>query len=146
MASFKTRINQISQKNGKIILANDYDASIPKIASKTVQNIKKLNTFLCGIKLNFHVLLPLGAKEISNITKTAHQYGLQTIADIKLNDIGNTNKVTTEILWNLGFDAVIINPIMGISSLKNIFSSAHKKSKGVITLMSYECTRSKTIL
>ncbi len=134
MASFKTRIKQISQKNGKIILANDYDVSTPKVASKTVQNIKKLNPFLCGLKLNFHVLLPLGAKEISNITKTAHHYGIQTIADIKLNDIGNTNRVTTETLWNLGFDAVIINPIMGISSLKNVISSAHKKSKGVITL------------
>ena len=46
---------------------------------------------------------------------------LQTIADIKLNDIGNTNKVTTEHLWNLGFDAVIANPIMGdLDSLKNL--------------------------
>lgn len=134
MASFKTRINQISKKNGKIILANDYDTSTPKLAFKTIQNIKKFNKFLCGLKLNFHLLLPLGAKEISSITKTAHHYGIQTIADIKLNDIGNTNRVTTETLWNLGFDAVIINPIMGVSSLKNVISSSHKKNKGVITL------------
>jgi len=59
---------------------------------------------------------------------------LQTIADIKLNDIGNTNRVTTENLWNLGFDAVIANPIMGLDSLKNLVKSAHKHDKGVITL------------
>ncbi|MFB5629576.1 MAG: orotidine 5'-phosphate decarboxylase, partial [Nitrosarchaeum sp.] len=57
-----------------------------------------------------------------------------TIADIKLNDIGNTNKVTTEHLWNLGFDAVIVNPIMGLDSLKQLVKSSHKENKGVITL------------
>jgi len=76
----------------------------------------------------------LSSKEIIKINKTAHQYGLQTIADIKLNDIGNTNRVTTEHLWNLGFDAVIANPIMGLDSLKNLVKSAHKNQKGVITL------------
>ena len=134
MATFKTRLSQISKKNGKIILANDYDSSVNNLETKTIQNIKKLHPYLCGIKLNFHLLLPLGLKEISKINKTAHNYGLQTIADIKLNDIGNTNKVTTEHLWNLGFDAVIANPIMGLDSLKQLVKSSHKENKGVITL------------
>ncbi len=134
MATFKTRLSQISKSNGKVILANDYDSSEKNLQNKTIQNIKKLNPYLCGIKLNFHLLLPLSAKEIIKINKTAHDYGLQTIADIKLNDIGNTNRVTTEHLWNLGFDAVIANPIMGLDSLKNLVKSSHKEQKGVITL------------
>ncbi len=134
MATFKTRLLNISKSNGKVILANDYDLSIHNLESKTIQNIKNLHSFLCGIKLNFHLLLPLGSKEIIRINKIAHQYGLQTIADIKLNDIGNTNKITTEHLWNFGFDAVIANPIMGLESLKNLVKSAHKNNKGVITL------------
>ena len=134
MATFKTRLSHISKKNGKIILANDYDSSVNNLEAKTIQNIKNLHSYLCGIKLNFHLLLPLGSKEISKINKTAHDYGLQTIADIKLNDIGNTNKVTTEHLWNLGFDAVIVNPIMGLDSLKQLVKSSHKENKGVITL------------
>jgi orotidine-5'-phosphate decarboxylase len=134
MATFKTRLSQISKSNGKVILANDYDSSEKNLQNKTIQNIKKLNPYLCGIKLNFHLLLPLSAKEIIKINKTAHDYGLQTIADIKLNDIGNTNRVTTEHLWNLGFDAVIANPIMGLDSLKNLVNSSHKQKKGVITL------------
>jgi len=134
MATFKTRLSQIAKTNGKVILANDYDQSVKNLETKTIQNIKKLHPFLCGIKLNFHLLLPLSSKEIIKINKTAHQYGLQTIADIKLNDIGNTNRVTTEHLWNLGFDAVIANPIMGLDSLKNLVKSAHKNQKGVITL------------
>ena len=134
MATFRTRLSQISKSNGKVILANDYDSLEKNLQNKTIQNIKKLNPYLCGIKLNFHLLLPLSAKEIIKINKTAHDYGLQTIADIKLNDIGNTNRVTTEHLWNLGFDAVIANPIMGLDSLKNLVKSSHKEKKGVITL------------
>ena len=134
MTTFKTRLSKISKSNGKVILANDYDSSVKNLQNKTIQNIKKLNPYLCGIKLNFHLLLPLSAKEIIKINKTAHDYGLQTIADIKLNDIGNTNRVTTEHLWNLGFDAVIANPIMGLDSLKNLVKSSHKEQKGVITL------------
>lgn len=134
MVTFKTRLLKISKSNGKVILANDYDLTTRNLESKTIQNIKKLHSFLCGIKLNFHLLLPLGSKEIIRINKEAHQYGLQTIADIKLNDIGNTNKITTKHLWNLGFDAVIANPIMGLESLKNLVKSAHRNDKGVITL------------
>ena len=134
MATYKTRLSKISKTNGKVILANDYDHSTKNLETKTIQNIKKLHPYLCAIKLNFHLLLPLGAKQISKITKTAHSYGLQTIADIKLNDIGNTNRVTTENLWDLGFDAVIANPIMGLDSLKNLVKLSHKKEKGVITL------------
>ncbi len=134
MATFKTRLSQISKKNGRIILANDYDSSVNNLTTKTIHNIKTLHPYLCGIKLNFHLLLPLSFKEISKINKIAHNYGLQTIADIKLNDIGNTNTVTTEHLWNLGFDAVIANPIMGLDSLKKLVKSSHKKNKGVITL------------
>ncbi len=134
MATFKTRISEISKSNGKVILANDYDHSIKNLESKTIRNIINLHPFLCGIKLNFHLLLPLGSKQICKINKTAHKYGLQTIADIKLNDIGNTNRITTENLWNLGFDAIIANPIMGFDSLNNLVKICHKKEKGVITL------------
>ncbi len=134
MASFKTRIKQIAKKNGKIILANDYDFGVKNLDTKTIKNIEKLHQYICAVKINFHLLLPLGYKEISKINKTAHKYGLQTIADIKLNDIGNTNQVTIENLWKFGFDAVIVNPIMGKESLKKLISNAHKNEKGVITL------------
>jgi len=133
MTKFKTRIHQ-SSKDSRIILANDYDIRNDKLVLQTIKNIKTLHKYLCGIKLNFHLLLPLGKKDIIRINKTAHQYGLQTIADIKLNDIGNTNLITTKTLWDFGFDAVIVNPIMGPSNLKKIITSAHRCNKGVITL------------
>ena len=133
MTKFSDRIKK-SAKISPIILANDYDSKTRNIESKTLRNIKLLNNYLCGIKLNFHLLLQLDKKQISKINKTAHDYGLQCIADIKLNDIGNTNLITTENLWRMGFDAVIVNPIMGKKSLKNLVELSHKKNKGVISL------------
>ena len=133
MTKFSDRIKKSANKS-PIILANDYDPKTPNIESKTLKNIKLLSDYLCGIKINFHLLLKLGKKEIQKINKTAHNYGLQTIADIKLNDIGNTNSVTAENLWDLGFDALIVNPIMGNQSLKNLIQDSHKQGKGVISL------------
>ena len=134
MPTFKTRLSKIAKSNGNVILANDYDSSVQNLQKKTIDNIKKLHPFLCGIKLNFHLLLPLSEKEVLKINKTAHKYGLMTIADIKLNDIGNTNQTSIENLWRMDFDAVIANPSMGLESLKNLVKSAHKHEKGVITL------------
>lgn len=134
MVPFKTRINQISKTKGKIILANDYSPSVKNLESKTISNIKTLSKFLCAIKFNFHLLLPLGFKEIKKINSVAHKYNLQTIADIKLNDIGNTNEITLENLWKAGFDAVIVNPIMGHKALEKLVTLSHNKNKGIITL------------
>tara|TARA_B100000686_G_scaffold276915_1_gene296173 strand:+ start:929 stop:1666 length:738 start_codon:yes stop_codon:yes gene_type:complete len=133
MTKFSDRIKK-SAKASPIILANDYDPKIPNIESKTIQKIKLLNNYLCGIKINFHLLLRLDKKQISKINKTAHDFGLQSIADIKLNDITNTNSITVQNLWNMGFDAVIVNPIMGKKSLKKIVELSHKQNKGVISL------------
>ena len=133
MTTFQTRLAERAKETGRIILANDYGQPAD-LEKQTIQNIKTLHPFLCAVKLNFHLLLPLGAREISRITRTAHRHGLQMIADIKLNDIGNTNHVTTEGLWSLGFDAVIANPVMGLGSLKKIAKSAHGQGCGVITL------------
>lgn len=131
--TFKTRLSQRAKTNGKIILANDYNI-ITDLKKRTIQNIKTLHPFLCGIKLNLHTLLPLSSKDISKISDTAHLFDLQVIADIKLNDIKNTNRVAVEHLWNMGFDGVIVNPIMGIKSLKDLVKISHKNDKGVISL------------
>jgi len=134
--NFRTRIKKSSSSKSKIILANDLDhKSVEKLESVTIKNIKTLNEFLCAIKFNFHLILPLGVKNLKKINKIAHDAGLQTIADIKLNDIGNTNMIAAERLWESGFDAIIVNPIMGPENLENLILSAHKYDNGIISLV-----------
>jgi orotidine-5'-phosphate decarboxylase len=135
MSSFRNRIKDSSSRSS-VILANDLDGvNLELLEKHTLKNIKMLGSYLCAIKFNFHLLLPLGEKTIKKINKTAHDFGLQTIADIKLNDIGNTNMVTLQRLWHSGFDAVIANPIMGPENLSQLVKNAHADNRGVITLV-----------
>ncbi len=136
MTDYRKRIAKISLEKGSIILANDLDdVNIDKLEKKTISNIKKLGRYLCGIKFNFHIMLPLNEKSLSKINALAHREGLQTIADMKLNDIGNTNIIAIKRLWRCGFDAVIANPIMGPENLKELVKVAHNDGHGVITLV-----------
>lgn len=135
MNDFRKRMKDSSLKSS-IILANDLDdLNLETLEKKTIKNIKLLGKYLCAIKFNFHLLLPLGEKSIKKINQVAHDSGLQTIADIKLNDIGNTNIITLQRLWQSGFDAVIANPIMGPQNLSELVKNAHNNGKGVITLV-----------
>ncbi len=136
MIDYRKRIEKISAEKGRIILANDLDnVNTAKLEKKTISNIKRLGRYICAIKFNFHIMLPLSEKSLLKINLHAHKEGLQTIADMKLNDIGNTNMIAIKRLWKCGFDAVIANPIMGPENLRELVKTAHKDGHGVITLV-----------
>ena len=122
-----------------IILALDLDPqdSNLKYIEKLVKN---LSPFLCAIKFNFHLILPFAKKDIQSINRVIHSHGLLSIADIKLNDIGNTNHVTVQHLHSMGFDSVIVNPIIGQKQLASLVQFTHKIGMGIISLvyMSHE--------
>ncbi|ABK78090.1 orotidine-5'-phosphate decarboxylase [Cenarchaeum symbiosum A] len=133
MSGFRERIRRAAAKGGPIVLAADYDSGSGAV-SRATRHVEALHPHICAIKLNLHLLLPLGRSEISEITRAARRRGLLAIADIKLNDIGNTNRAAAGALWGAGFDAVIANPIMGKEELKELISGAHRRGKGVIAL------------
>jgi orotidine-5'-phosphate decarboxylase len=94
-----------------------------------------LEKYICAIKINFHLILPLSISQISEINDLIHSCHLQSIADIKLNDIPRTNKVAIDYLLKMGFDAVIVNPFMGKEALQAAVDQAHKNHAGVIALI-----------
>jgi len=138
--SYRERIVQISNAHKSfIILALDLEARYQNL--KYIEKmIRNLYPFLCAIKINFHLLLPFNKRNIENMNKIIHSYGLLSIADIKLNDVTNTNQVTLTYLHLMGFDSVIINPIIGGKELSSLVRLAHKFGMGVISLvyMSHE--------
>ncbi|HEY9399138.1 MAG TPA: orotidine 5'-phosphate decarboxylase [Nitrososphaeraceae archaeon] len=134
VAPYRDRIIQISIANKSfIILALDLE---PRHHNpKHIENlIKNLNPYLCAIKINFHLILAFSKRGIENINKIIHSYGLLSIADIKLNDITNTNQITLRYLHSMGFDSVIVNPIIGENELRSFVRLAHKFRMGVISL------------
>lgn len=133
---FRERIARAAaDKKSPIVLALDPATSrrdLPGFAAKTIRAVEQ---HICAVKMNFHLILPLSASEISKINKLVHSCGLQSIADIKLNDIENTNEVAVDHLTRMGFDAVIANPFIGKGSLGSLVQKAHRADAGVIALV-----------
>ena len=131
--TFRDLLAESAERGGPIILAADipyHKGTVPEALSA----IEKLAAHICAVKVNFHVLLPLGTVDIKKITDGAHARGLQCIADIKLNDIGSTNEAASDALWQAGFDALIANPIMGPEALSALVGRAHRRDRGVVSL------------
>ena len=123
-----------NNKRSKIVLALD-----PLSRTDLMEFVKTiivlLERYICAIKINFHLILPLSICQMSEINDLIHSYQLQSIADIKLNDITRTNEVAIEYLLKMGFDAVIVNPFMGKEALQAAVDKAHKNHGGVIALV-----------
>lgn len=137
-ANFKRAVESRSKTSGsRIILALDLDyRDDPSgLLSDAVSIVRETRDYLCAVKLNFHLVLPLSLVELGKLNKTITSYGLASIADVKLNDIDNTNRVATEYLWKAGFSAVIANPFTGYTNgLDIVLKRARAAGKGVILL------------
>lgn len=134
--SFASRINVIKrEKSSNIVLAVDPTCEVENLFDYVCHIISQLHGYVCAIKLNFHVVLPMSKMELKKITQIAHDFNMQIIADLKLNDIFDTNQVTIKYLSSLGFDSVIVNPFMGKISLKSTVDYAHSLNFGVISLV-----------
>ena len=136
ITSFKAKIGSISKsKKSPIVLALDPSYGTKDVLDYVIEKIESLSCYSCAIKLNFHVILPLSSNELKKITNTAHAKDVQVIADLKLNDIFDTNKVAIQNLVSMGFDCAILNPFIGKNSLVSITQYAHSLNFGVIALV-----------
>lgn len=134
---YRDRIAKAAEgKKSRIVLALDPAPSIADVRGFAEKMIASISDHVCAIKLNFHVILPLSGSELASLTRLAHSHEIQCIADIKLNDIENTNDVVLEhVLSKMGFDAVIANPFIGTSGLQRLVKNAHTMGGGIIALV-----------
>jgi orotidine-5'-phosphate decarboxylase len=125
------------QRDSSIVLALDsISDSHSALLSKSVELLKKVQPYICAVKINHHLILPLGLfGGVQEILKAAHSFELPVIMDCKVNDIGDTNRVIAENYYNAGFDALIANPFVGWEEgLQPVFEVAKQMKKGVILL------------
>jgi orotidine-5'-phosphate decarboxylase len=135
-------MEQLSKKNASnIVLAFDFPFEKPEnrgsLLSRANKVLEATCTYLCAVKFNHHLVLPLGTFDgVKSLVDKAHKNGLLTIMDCKANDIGATNQIIAEYYYAAGFDALIANPFVGWEEgLKPIFDVAHRLSRGVILLV-----------
>ena len=140
--SFRARMAETEKKKqSNIVLAFDFPLKNPKTARtcspKQKSSWKMVHPYLCAVKFNHHLVLPLGTFDgVQKLVKKAHDEGLMTIMDCKVNDIGATNQVIAEYYYAAGFDALIANPFIGWEEgLKPIFEVAGRLRRGVILLV-----------
>ena len=137
--SFKLEIEHLMEKrDSNLILALDISLDKPRrLLSQSMKVLKKVHPHLCAVKINHHLVLPLGLfNGVQKVIQFAHDQGLPIIMDCKINDIGSTNRVIAEHYYKAGFDAVIANPFVGWDEgLQPVFEVARQMGRGVILLV-----------
>lgn len=136
---FKQKIEDSAERTkSNIILALDLaDQNRRRLLSRSLEMLESVHSHLCAVKLNRHLVLPLGLFDgVQRIVTRAHDLGLQVIMDVKVNDIGNTNRYIAEYYFTAGFDAVTASPFVGWKEgLEPVFEVARKMKRGVIVLV-----------
>jgi len=133
-------------KKSNIILALDFPFKKPenreKLFSKAEHTLEAVHPYICAVKFNRHLILPLGLfNGVQKLIEKIHDIGLMAIMDCKVNDIGSTNQTIAEYYYSAGFDALTANPFVGWEEgLKPVFDVARRLQRSVILLvyMSHE--------
>jgi orotidine-5'-phosphate decarboxylase len=132
-------MEQAARKTGsRIVLALDLSPDKPKtLLEKARAVLEGAYPHVCAVKINRHLVLPLGLfGDLQDLLSEAKSYGLPTIMDCKINDIGNTNQIIAEYYFKAGFDAVTANPFVGWEEgLQPVFETAKQTNRGVILLV-----------
>ena len=127
-------LDLVADFNGKDVAARKIERD--HLEQEALRLISETAEHAVAFKINRHLVLPLGISEgIPRIVDKIHDEGLTAIIDCKLNDIGNTNKVIAKYYFDAGFDAMIVNPLVGMEGgLDSVFELATKRKRGIITL------------
>lgn len=139
--SFKTKMHEAAKsKNSRLVLALDFPFEAAKnkdkILEKAQKILKAVHPYICAVKINHHLTLPLGTFDgVQQLVEQIRGQGMMTIMDAKVNDIGNTNQIIGEYYFAAGFDAIIANPFVGWDEgLKPLFEVSKRLNRGVILL------------
>ncbi|MEM1565556.1 MAG: orotidine 5'-phosphate decarboxylase [Candidatus Bathyarchaeia archaeon] len=139
---FREKIWEIAKnKQTNIVLALDLPFEKPAnrqpLYERAAKIIDAASPHICAVKINHHLTLPLGVfNGVQKLIEKAHEKGLLTIMDCKVNDIGDTNRVIAEYYFEAGFDALTANPFVGWEEgLKPVFETAKTRRKGIILLV-----------
>ncbi len=139
--SFKAKMQEAAKsKNSPIVLALDFPYESPenrsKVLVKAQKILKAVHPYICAVKINHHLVLPLGTFDgVQQLVEQIRGQGLLAIMDAKVNDIGATNQVIADYYYAAGFDALIANPFVGWDEgLKPLFEVSQRLGRGIILL------------
>ncbi|MDG6243516.1 MAG: orotidine-5'-phosphate decarboxylase [Methanolobus sp.] len=117
------------EKNTRLILALDVTDR-----EGAIKISEKVSSYVDAIKIGYPLVLATGMNIIGELSKYA-----PIIADFKVADIPNTNRLICEQVFKAGADAVIVQGFTGHDSLEAAVRLAKEKEKDiyVVTEMSH---------
>jgi len=137
--SFREIIRNSSRtRKTKIVLALDLEDSDRRhLLQRSTEMLRQVSEYICAVKINRQLVLSLGLRDgVDRIVAVAHELGLPTIMDAKLNDVGHTNEFMMRSYAGTGFDGIIASPVAGWEGgLDSVFRLADAQGKGVILLV-----------
>ena len=139
--NFSAKIQQVSrERESNIVLALDLPfenlANRDKLFLKATKILEDVQPYICAVKINRHLILPLDPDKIKELVEKVHDYDIPAIMDCKINDIGSTNQVIAQYYYSMGFDCLTANPFIGWSDgLEPVFKIAENLQRGVILLV-----------
>lgn len=134
MSAFNDRYREIHQRTGsRLCVGLDTDArNLPDAVRGSADPMYDFNARIidatadlcCSYKLNLAFYESAGEAGMRSLERTLNHMpeGVLTIGDAKRGDIGNTaERYAAALFETLGFDAVTVNPYLGMDSLSPFF-------------------------
>ncbi len=129
-------VSSSKKHSSRVILALDFTGPTETRAERAARLLAEVGDSVAGVKVNWHLLLPVGLKGLTEVLRVCDSKGLPAIADMKLNDVGSTNQEAIDLLFSSGFSAVIANPFVGAEEgLSEVMAEARARGKGVVLLV-----------
>lgn len=98
-----------------------------------MQTIDAVNEHCMAIKLNSqYVLFAMSNHKLEALNQQIHSYGLLSILDHKLGDIGTSNDSALYWAKKCGFDAITFSPFAG--NIREATDMAHARELGIFVL------------
>ncbi|MBS7612115.1 orotidine 5'-phosphate decarboxylase [Candidatus Bathyarchaeota archaeon] len=136
---FNLKIEKSSrERKSRIVLALDIpEFSREKLYEKTLWIMMETSENVCAFKIGMPTILILGLQNgVSKLVEKSHEMGLPIIMDCKLSDVGHVNRIIAKLYFDVGFDALTVNPFVGFKDgLDSVLEEAKKRGRGVLPLV-----------
>ncbi|MHA2363955.1 MAG: orotidine 5'-phosphate decarboxylase [Candidatus Hodarchaeales archaeon] len=138
MVSIKSWLEKrVKNGSGRIVWAFDPKLHESNPFKKCSAFLDEIAPLIAGIKFNRQLILPYGLqnKDLAKLIARIHNLDIPLIMDAKVNDIGYTNQAIASLYFSAGFDALIVNPMIGSDAIEPIVSVAEENMKDVLFLV-----------
>ncbi|MEM4169710.1 MAG: orotidine-5'-phosphate decarboxylase [Thermoproteota archaeon] len=135
-SGFRRRIlEKAFEKESRIVLAFD-EHNGEEAVSRLSALCESLCEHVAGIKIGLPTMLSTGLNSLSRLVKRFNE-DYVFISDVKMADVSHVNSLTSRLLYEAGFDAIISHGFIGYEGgLEGLFNEAKRLSKGVIIVVS----------